>query len=699
MAAAKINCDTMPEITDDLRDSIQATDACLDDVRGLAEQITGLPAQQIEQLLVELVTDAQDHAVSRLLQATAYNQLKLDPDVLCSCIGVCVRMDDSAPCFALQGERAIEPLLAAALAEELTVDRQLYAARIAAEITGKLGLDPQPVRKILWKLEQTGHAPSRQIVTSQSLLLLKPDTPEHQLFLPKWIDSKLSDLLPEHKPHASIGGYYTVRRPIPKLGRNDPCHCGSGKKYKKCCFAKDQELLRDASEYAGTTRTELKARPGLVDDPSVIRRMQPYELKKVDPSQLSKNQLFTGYRCAADYGLRELAFEMLREYQRRTDDDDELDYGHFEDLVEDVLAAGDLDLARRIDDHCRGHTWYRPQAIQFSFDLLEHPDRFEPLECDCRKSVCGILDEETAYDEPLIRLSHTLRTRHPALAVVFARAAIASNPERYLDNETLLEVIRELRIDLDLEPWHDPAEALFDWIEDRSLLKRKAEAESEDVKRLSSKLETARSALDEKKHILREMEQQIRVIGTELEKTRALSEKDSIQATTPRSQPPDQEETLTRLRERVEDLKAEVGEQQEQRRQLRKLLTKERKKPTVPSIPDEQSSKTGGDSHTLGLKPSGKPLVPEYKDAFRSSCDALAPAVAAKAILAAGRFAAHDPEVWRQTKPLERLPRHYRVRIGRDYRLILYWQPGKTLDILDVIPRQDLESWIKRHGQ
>src|SRR5437773_953757 len=23
-----------------------------------------------------------------------------------------------------------------------------------------------------------------------------------------------------------------------KLGRNDPCHCGSGKKYKKCCLIK-----------------------------------------------------------------------------------------------------------------------------------------------------------------------------------------------------------------------------------------------------------------------------------------------------------------------------------------------------------------------------------------------------------------------------------------------------------------------------
>jgi preprotein translocase subunit SecA len=27
------------------------------------------------------------------------------------------------------------------------------------------------------------------------------------------------------------------RRPAPKTGRNEPCPCGSGKKYKKCCGA------------------------------------------------------------------------------------------------------------------------------------------------------------------------------------------------------------------------------------------------------------------------------------------------------------------------------------------------------------------------------------------------------------------------------------------------------------------------------
>lgn len=37
-----------------------------------------------------------------------------------------------------------------------------------------------------------------------------------------------------HKPE-------TFRREQPKVGRNDPCPCGSGKKYKNCCMKKDME--------------------------------------------------------------------------------------------------------------------------------------------------------------------------------------------------------------------------------------------------------------------------------------------------------------------------------------------------------------------------------------------------------------------------------------------------------------------------
>jgi len=30
------------------------------------------------------------------------------------------------------------------------------------------------------------------------------------------------------------------------LGRNEPCHCGSGKKYKQCCLDKDEAAERAA---------------------------------------------------------------------------------------------------------------------------------------------------------------------------------------------------------------------------------------------------------------------------------------------------------------------------------------------------------------------------------------------------------------------------------------------------------------------
>ena len=38
---------------------------------------------------------------------------------------------------------------------------------------------------------------------------------------------------------------------MPKTGRNDPCPCGSGKKYKRCCMDKDQ-----AAEHATLAATQ-----------------------------------------------------------------------------------------------------------------------------------------------------------------------------------------------------------------------------------------------------------------------------------------------------------------------------------------------------------------------------------------------------------------------------------------------------------
>ena len=43
-----------------------------------------------------------------------------------------------------------------------------------------------------------------------------------------------------HDENCNHGHHHHMHMPyerhMPKLGRNDPCICGSGKKYKKCCL-------------------------------------------------------------------------------------------------------------------------------------------------------------------------------------------------------------------------------------------------------------------------------------------------------------------------------------------------------------------------------------------------------------------------------------------------------------------------------
>lgn len=73
------------------------------------------------------------------------------------------------------------------------------------------------------------------------------------------------------------------------IGRNDPCSCGSGKKYKKCCMAKNQpksssQLLSNVKviNSAGSMLSRIspmapKAQP---DIPSVD--LQPEKKKEED---------------------------------------------------------------------------------------------------------------------------------------------------------------------------------------------------------------------------------------------------------------------------------------------------------------------------------------------------------------------------------------------------------------------------------
>ena len=58
---------------------------------------------------------------------------------------------------------------------------------------------------------------------------------KHLMELPQWSNVFSEEEREKlYKEQRSSG---TVVREGAKIGRNDPCHCGSGKKYKKCCGA------------------------------------------------------------------------------------------------------------------------------------------------------------------------------------------------------------------------------------------------------------------------------------------------------------------------------------------------------------------------------------------------------------------------------------------------------------------------------
>jgi tetratricopeptide (TPR) repeat protein len=44
-----------------------------------------------------------------------------------------------------------------------------------------------------------------------------------------------------------------------KVGRNDPCPCGSGQKYKRCCLPREEAAERAAAERAATLAREAES--------------------------------------------------------------------------------------------------------------------------------------------------------------------------------------------------------------------------------------------------------------------------------------------------------------------------------------------------------------------------------------------------------------------------------------------------------
>jgi hypothetical protein len=703
MNSNKLNykpADSTAPLPAELIDTLAKTAYCRPEIAALAEKLDPLTAEKANSLIAQLTEMGEDVALNRILNVCAYKDIDLDPKTLADSTLVIADITHMPFCFTNQNADAVPFILETAHSEELSWERKAMLARVAAEISVKYKTSSDDIKNFLLTLRQEVTTPHAGILISDTLNLLKSGKLEPDIF-PIMIDNDIHADLPEKPPRNIIGGGETIRRPIPKLSRNEPCHCGSGKKYKRCCLEKDRKILADASSYAGITQTQLHDNPGIVDDSSIIDSLRSYEVKKLHPEKLTTNQLFPAFWRASHFGLTDIAFAMLVEYSKRTDGDFDLDPGHFSSIISDALEQDNLELAQQaLDQIPDDYEYIDRDDIDMHFEMYRNPGLLEHLENRCRQALTHELDDDMFRSHDFCNLAHKFRHKFPALSIIFARTAVQEGPDRFLDNDLLVDNVHQTRIDIGLDFFGDPIDDAFDKAEEDYIKTEEAQAQSQKHQELQEQLKLARKRADATSRKLKQNETELRKTKHKLEKI-SVEHKDSASENEINSAIETIDKyktTMTRLRRQVDNLKVEVGNQQDKHRKLRHELEKEKRHSQKINAgqPDIRKQKEAE------LKPPDendrKMLIPDYSNDFKDSCRHMPSAITSAALKAITGFATYDKAVWKHARSIKKLNNIYRIRIGLHYRLLLHWLPGQNLTVLNIIPRQDLESWIKRQS-
>ena len=468
----------------------------------------------------------------------------------------------------------------------------------------------------------------------------------------------------------------TMRRAVVKTGRNDPCPCGSGKKYKHCCLAKDDERLHHSSGVAGVTQEELQA--GLDDHltAEVLDRTNPHELLKLDPLKVPADLRWTYLFRLAIFNLFDRVVEAFEKI------------GFAQESVVDAwmrvlfmaARAGRKEIIERLMK-------VREQFTPEPESQIEVPLAVELfLKSDNPARILQVMDEvakdvlDTENPGHMKQLAYGLLfSPQRALGILVARGIIPLLPVEGAVN--ILDAILEARDVLNLPP-DDPISDLVD--------KRNAEHEEDDAK-----LRAARQSLDAKAEEVRGLKEQLEGLQMEIVRREKKQAADAAAKL--------EEAPLKELRRKVDELKTSLNERHNERNQLRRELQKaqedlETLRQTQPAASAEAEAEDARREADL-LLPQDAPAVhpvrlAEYPKGFLQTLSTFPQHVARAAVIMIGRLAAGEPAAFVGALRLKATPKIMRQRIGIHHRLLFRLWPGK-LEVIDLISRKDLDRRLK----
>ena len=675
-------------------------------MRALAAQ---LPAtdEDLQRLIEARVASADEAGVTALMFAMVAGKRGIEARVLPGVLPLMNQLDGvSLVALQARGE-VVETLLAAVESGVMGWERQAVLLLIA----GWICLNREPIRALPPNLIPKARLLAREVAGGREALLplfalahitgnkalrtvleeliSPPPLDVIETALEFIIEKPMTDplgILPERMDRV-ISASGTLRRAVAKVGRNDPCPCGSGKKYKKCCFEKDQERLHHSSEVAGVTTEELEVMPEpfltqeRIEDmrgPKVARlriELVPPHLQKFLLARLSLFQLHEALLAAWEkVGWR---------------DDLRVVY---ENCLFEAAQGGYREVLIRLMA-LRGIT-PEHDALGITGKLLlarDNPEQYLALIEEAARRHLHDEQDLSCVDVACALTEGPL----PGLGTLVARGAAATaSPD---DAEMLFECIGKVRDRLDLPP-EDPGEWMLDHLYD---LPEELDEETRE------ELAAARRQMEAASAETSRLRTQLSEVRAQLERQERLARRNKTAPALPAAPVAAPEPSAIELRKRVDDLKSALKERHTERNALRRELNK-----VLKETAELRESKTrqGPDANAASEPDHEEPAllaeeatalqpvrVPVFPGRFSQTLESFPGNVSRGVMALIGRLAAGEPAAFVGMRRLRVRHEICRVRVARDYRLLFKLQDEK-LEILDLINRRDFEKWLKTLG-
>ena len=483
-------------------------------------------------------------------------------------------------------------------------------------------------------------------------------------------------------PARQIAQGATMRLAVAKVGRNEPCPCGSGKKYKHCCIEKDEERLHHSSEIAGRTREEVDAEPEAHLTAARLEKLMPHDLARLDPVKIPEELVILYFMQLAGMGLHDRIAEA---FEQRGYAPELADVWGF--VLFFVTRAGRQDVAERM-------LRVRPAAAQIEKDL--DPGARLLLAGDLPARRLELLEElslralQTEDSEALEKFAYgIIQTRElQALGIFVARSLVPLVKQS--DAAFLLDQILEARDKLNLSP-DDPVTELFD--------QRFAEPE-DDLKKESAELRQTRQKFAAKAQEVQTLKESLARLQKEI--TRREQPPAAAQSVPHVAPNPTDDLAVKEMRRKVAELKTALNERHHERNDLRRELQKanadleslrQKAAPAAPEAPEPADRE-----EELFLPPAAVEVHPvrliDFPKGFQATLAAFPRHVARAAMIMMGRLAAGEPAAFVGALRLKATPNVMRQRIGSDYRLLFRLHPDH-LQVIDLINRKDLIRRLK----